>query len=241
MIALDTHDAVLERFVRELDDQSPYPLGDPPDVGAYDPLAVEDARLAWAGRVIDEYRSVVVFSELLRLLSDAGAPFATLCAVQRVIGDELRHVQLCAQVVRWFGGFHDLRLDLSDLGLPPSSAPAALRAHEVVVRELVIAEGESVQMLRAYRDATQDPAIERVLQILLCDEARHFVAGRQLQAELERHMPPAAVAAAHRRLLPTVERDLHTMRRLYRESAADRPGRELGGSLLPDEVPFEPE
>jgi hypothetical protein len=40
-----------------------------------------------------------VFSELLGLLADLEAPFAALCAVQRLIGDELRHTQLAATVV----------------------------------------------------------------------------------------------------------------------------------------------
>ena len=41
-----------------------------------------------AGRIVDEYRSVSMFSELLRLLSDLEAPYPALCTVHRLIGDE---------------------------------------------------------------------------------------------------------------------------------------------------------
>src|SRR5207302_7861157 len=71
---------------------------------ALDGLAREDvraARLAWASRIIDEQRSVVVFSELLCLLAEAQAPLEALATVERLIADEARHVSLCAGVVEW--------------------------------------------------------------------------------------------------------------------------------------------
>src|SRR5688572_14093884 len=191
MIALTTDSALLRRFALDLDRTSPRPMPSAPDLSRYadDELAV--ARAAWAFRIVDEYRSVAVFSELLHLLADLEAPYPALCAVQRIIGDELRHTQLCATVVEWLrpraSDDTALAIDLADIGLPPRDAdePAAERARRIIARELVVAEEESVYVLTAYRDATTEPALRAVLDIVLADEVRHAAAGRALLALFE--------------------------------------------------------
>jgi hypothetical protein len=241
VIGLDsTQDHVLTRFADELDEQAPYPLVGRPDLSRYTEADLREARLTWAGRVLDEYRSVVVFSQLLHLLADAGAPYAALCAIQRLIGDELRHSKLCAQVVEWLGGAADLRLDVEGMGVPPapSHVPSAARAYEIVVRELVVAEHESLHVLRAYRDATTDPAINRVLQVILCDEARHYVTGRQLQRLLDHTVPARTLDPVRARLPDVIKSDLEHIRSAYLRSAGDGPGRALGACIRPDEMPF---
>lgn len=238
MIALETQDTVLARFVAELEEQSPYALDlPPPQLSAHRADAIESARLTWAGRVVDEYRSVVRFSQLLTLLADAEAPFSALCSIQRLIGDELRHARLCAQVVEWLGGFGGLQIELDGMGLPPTDESPRARAYEVVVRELVVAERESLKMLCAYRNATSEPAVRRVFEILVRDESRHFVAGRRLQKLLEASFPQE-IAPVRTRVDLAVQGDLATMHRIYRASADGGPGRALGASLTPEEVPF---
>src|SRR5262245_295291 len=99
MIRLATGDPILARFARDLGEQSPRSLGGlQPDLSNASAEDIAVAHFAWGTRVVDEYRSVVVFSELLRTMAEAEAPFPALCAVQRMIGDELRHTQLCAAV-----------------------------------------------------------------------------------------------------------------------------------------------
>lgn len=234
MISLDSRDAVLARFVRELDSQSPLCIDDvpPPDVARFDARDVEAARWSWSARVVDEYRSIVVFSELLRCLGEAAAPFPVLCAVQRLIGDELRHVALCARVAGWFGAEKRLEIDLARLGLPPSDKEPIARAYEIVVRELIAAEGESVLVLAAYRDVATDPAIRRAFEILVIDEARHYAAGRSLRFALEDAFPALGG------LDDAIAADIAHMRSVYRRAAElGGAGRSLGASITTADLP----
>jgi hypothetical protein len=222
MIELATDVGLLRRFVTELADTSPRPVPRAPDLAAYGEADREAARLAWASRIVDEYRSVAVFAELLQLLTDLEAPFAELCAVQRLIGDELRHTQLTAQVVDWLGGRADLAIDLSAVGLPPRDAdesPAA-RASRIIARELVVAEEESVYVLIAYRDAAREPAIRAVFELVLADEVRHAAVGRALLARF-----------ADGALATMMADDRAALRADYLRSARGGPGRALGASI----------
>lgn len=224
-------DPVLARFVRDLAAQAPRkPDARLFDYTRHDATALAAARDAWAGRIVDEHRSVVVFSELLRLLAEVGAPFEALCAVQRLIGDEIRHASLCAEVCSWLGGAELLELDLSGLGLPPSDTPALERAYTIVMRELVVAERESVTVLHAYRDAAEEPAIRAAFGVLLTDEARHAATGDAL-ARLLAPLLGSARAALDAELAPLLDEDRAYLRHTYRAGAIDAPGRALGASL----------
>ncbi len=232
MIELATSNRFLARFVGELERTAPRPRPARPSL-AYAADDMETARLAWAMRIADEYRSVAVFSELLRLLTDLEAPFAALCTVHRLIGDELRHTQMTVEVVEWLGGRADLQIDLANLGLPPraSGETPAMRALRIVARELVVVEEESIYALAAYRDATTDPAIKRVFDQLLADEVRHAAAGRALLPLFE-HGALADTTVELRAELPAVmATDRAELRVHYLESARGGPGRALGAAI----------
>jgi hypothetical protein len=231
VIERTTEVPLLRRFAHEL---VPEALA-APRLAAYSHEDIEAARLAWAGRIYDEYRSVAIFSELLQLLADVEAPFAALCAVHRLIGDELRHTELTARVVEWLGGTADLVIDLADSGLPPRSETKACRAVRIVAREIVAAEEESVLVLAAYRDAASDPAIRAVFSALLADEVRHAGAGRAVLAELSRVL--AAETRELRAELPELlAADRAQLREAYRQSARGGPGRALGACLEPADL-----
>ncbi|MCI0636879.1 MAG: hypothetical protein L0206_23640, partial [Actinobacteria bacterium] len=78
------HDAFLS------EDQSaiPWPL----DTSPYDRREVERGRRSWVLRMLDEYRSMVAFSELASQLTALGAPLDVVGATARVVRDEVRHV-----------------------------------------------------------------------------------------------------------------------------------------------------
>ncbi len=225
MIALSTPSPLLARFAVELERTTPRPLPAAPVLTGHALADREAARLAWASRIVDEYRSVAVFSELLGCLADLEASLPALCAVQRLIGDELRHTAVTALVVDWLGGRGDLTIDLAEVGLPARDVDesVATRACAIVARELVVAEEESVYVLAAYRDATTEPAIRSVLETILVDEARHAAAGRALFAELA-PSPDAGLRAQ-------MAADRIELREGYRRSARGGPGRLLGGSI----------
>ena len=226
VISLSTNVAFLRRFAAEISMQ-----GARPDVSMYSDEDRDAARFAWATRIFDEYRSVAVFSELLRLMSDLEASFPAQCAVHRMIGDELRHTQVTAQVVDWLGGFDGLSIDLSDASLPPREERIAVRAMWIVGRELVVAEQESVYALAAYRNATTEPAIRSVLDAILVDEVRHAAAGKALFSELVHLLDTDEQAT----LRTVMDADREALRAEYRTSAVGGAGRALGGCIeLPD-------
>lgn len=234
MIDLKSQGPTLARFVKELEAQAPR---------AFDPSAIvlegvhEDERFAawtgWASRIVDEYRSVVVFTELLGHLAAISAPFEMLCAVQRLIGDELRHVQLCAQLASTFGPLEELEIDLDGLALPPSEDPPLLRAVTIIGRELVVAEGESVAIFRAYRDAATDVGCRAALNTFLQDEARHYSTGRALFDALA----PQVDAETLQALEAVMSTDAVTIREAHRRGAKGGPGRRFGVSITLDEAP----
>lgn len=232
MIELATPDRFLSRFVGDLARTAPRPMPARPSL-AYAADDMETARLAWAMRIADEYRSVAVFAELLRLLSDLEAPFAALCTVHRLIGDELRHTQMTVEVVEWLGGRADLEIDLANLGLPQRAAgeTAAMRALRIVARELVVVEEESIYALAAYRDATTDPAIKRVFAQILADEVRHAAAGRALLPLFAHGALAATTGELRANLAELMATDRAELRVHYLESACGGPGRALGASI----------
>lgn len=222
MIAWSTDVTMFRRFVAELSSSSRAP-----DLSAYSGAAREAARFAWATRIVDEYRSVAVFAELQRVLADIEASFPAQCAVHRLIGDELRHTHVTAQVVAWLGGMDGIAIDLAGVALPQTDEPAAVRAAWIVGRELVVAEQESVYALAAYRNATTEPAIRGVLDGILVDEVRHAAAGRTLFAEIAGRLDDAQRAE----LVAVMEADRAELRGQYRESARGGEGRALGACV----------
>ena len=116
--------ATLSRLVAELAREGE-PLV-PPAAGA--PVDREAAQLGWAWRVVDEYRSALRFTELLRDLLEAEAPFAALAAVHALVGDELRHARQCARFSAAFGPTEALRIELDfQLDFPAHRASYAQR------------------------------------------------------------------------------------------------------------------
>jgi hypothetical protein len=239
VIALHTDDRLLARFARELEPVQPVQPVQPvppvlPDLSAWPTEDREAARVAWASRIVDEYRSVAVFSELLLLLAELEAPYAALGAVQRLIGDELRHARMSARVVDWLGGADDLAIDLAELGLPgrAASETKARRALHIIARELVVAEEESVEILAAYRDATAAGPIRDVFSSLLRDEVRHAAAGRALLRLFQDGALASSITAEDRATVAAVmASDRAQLRAGYVESAVGGPGRGLGACI----------
>lgn len=228
--------ATLDRFVRELEAQAHEPLEVlAPDLSQATLADREAARWGWAYRVIDEYRSATRFTQLLNDLLDAEAPYPALAAVHRLIGDELRHARLCARFAASFGPLDDMRVELDGLGWKGQPRPPAERALEIIVRELVIGEGESIAMMRCYRRATSDPAAQRVLDLLLTEEARHFAAGQHLEQTMLDAFP--TLAPFHESLEDVLLDDVQVIRTQHREGARGGPGRAFGVSISADEAP----
>jgi hypothetical protein len=234
------------RFVRDLDAQAAGSSTLAPDLAGASAEDLGAARRGWSSRIADEQRSVIVFSQLLAHLAVLGMPYETLATVQRLIADELRHARLCAELAIAFGG-----IDLGEVGpfdreLPPAITAGesiAARAIAIVARELVVAEGESVAVLPAYRAAATDPACRAALAAILRDEARHFAAGKHLLERLIPAMPIRELEPLIASLPATMRADAAQIRAEHRAAASTgparflAPGRRYGVSIAIDEAP----
>ncbi|MGK3964978.1 ferritin-like domain-containing protein [Sorangium sp. So ce118] len=237
MIDLATDDPILARFARDLDAQASIGAADGPgarpELDRFTTEDIEHAQLAWSHRVMGEYRGVVIYTELLAALVEAEAPYPALAAVHRIIGDELRHTRLCAEVVGWLGGWESLHLDLGGQRMPRTDDPPAARALEIAARELVLVEEESVRTLHAHVRAAEEPSIWRVFESLLRDEVRHAAAGRSLVALIERSYPEGELAAVQARLHARLPDERRHLREQALARAVGGPGRQLGAKLVP--------
>lgn len=236
MIRLDPSPDLLGRFSKDLLASVAAPSSLAPDLAAHGAEDHAAAHLAWTERIVDEYRSVVVFAELLQRMGECEAPFDALCAVHALLGDELRHTALCARAAAWFGPPSRFDVDLSGLALPPSDDPPLARALEIVVRELVVAEAESVTVLLAFRDAATDPAARAVLHAILRDEVRHAAAGVALRDVLAAMLPEDARAPTLDYLAAVEAADRADLRQRYDAAARGGPGRSLGATITADDL-----
>jgi hypothetical protein len=143
-----------------------------------DPAGVPDAlrervRRGWAARVEAEYRSMVVFGELIARFPEAGLPLEVSCAASRLLQDEARHTELCARVAEAFGGYDEATLDPGHLRLVDDALPAHLFVARWTASMFCVGEAASVGLLGVLRDGATDPCVASVLDTLLRDEVLH--------------------------------------------------------------------
>lgn len=150
----------------------------PPPWHRLDPSSVpeplrERVRRAWAVRAESEYRSMVVFGELIARLPEAGVSLEVSCAASRLLQDEARHTELCATVAERFGGYRDVVLDPTQLRLDDGSLPAHLFVARWTASMLCVGETASVGLLAVLRDGARDACVAEVVDTLLRDEVLH--------------------------------------------------------------------
>jgi len=68
------------------------------------PVTAENAARGWQGLLDTEYESIVIASWMTAAMSRLGAPLDLIGAFGRVVEDEIRHVDVCAEMVERFGG-----------------------------------------------------------------------------------------------------------------------------------------
>lgn len=167
-----------ERLFRSLHARHVTHAHPPPPWGALRLDGLDDAtrerlRAAWSARVSAEYRSMVVFSELLARMPEAGLALEVSCAAARLITDEARHTEYCARLAEALGGASDATVTDADLHLADGSLSARLFVARWTASMFCVGEAGSVALLHALaRDAT-DPCVRAVIATLLRDEALH--------------------------------------------------------------------
>jgi hypothetical protein len=161
----------------------------PPDWERFDPGALaddvrEELRRAWSARVVAEYRSMVVFSEMIARIPEAGLPLEVSSAASRLLQDEARHTELCAQLAERLGGRHDSTVQRSDVRFSDDGLSAELFVARWTISMMCVGECASVSLLRTLADAAEDPCVSRVLDTLYRDEVLHDRFGWALAREL---------------------------------------------------------
>lgn len=138
-----------------------------------DAADVEIARSAWAARTVAEYRSMIVFGELIARFGEVGLPLEVTTAASRLLSDEARHTELCARVADALGGHAGITLKPNDLRLHQNNLPAHLFVARWTTSMFCVGESASVAILRVLLAHAKNPCIEAVLRILLRDEILH--------------------------------------------------------------------
>lgn len=138
------------------------------------------ALLTWQDRVNTEYRSAQLMNRLLTETLAAGDPFDVHAGIVELITDELRHVALCAGVVKVLGGEVQLPATL-EVKQPESfdRMPAGRRALSIAISMLIVNETLSVGYIRDLAERCQTPVIADVLAATLEDESEHDAFGLQ--------------------------------------------------------------
>ena len=133
----------------------------------------ERLRAAWSARVAAEYRSMVVFSELLARLPEAGLSLEVSCAATRLIADEARHTEYCARLADALGGHADATVGDDDLRLADPTLSARRFVARWTASMFCVGEAASVGLLQALAREATDPCVSAVVASLLRDESLH--------------------------------------------------------------------
>jgi hypothetical protein len=167
-------------------------------------------------RVRTEYRSAQLLGQLLCDTLAAGDPFDVHAAIADAVRDELRHVALCAALVRALGAEPFLP-DPIELVQPPqfTAMPASHRALSIAISLLLVNETLSVGYIRDLHARCREPLVHALLEATLHDESEHDAIG---------------VEYVRRSLLGMPESERPAWRTVAAEAL--RPQRELAQSVL---------
>lgn len=173
-LPIGTTERLFTRLHRHfLDRGYPAPPWDRLDPSVLPPDGIEAARRAWAGRAVAEYRSMIVFGEMIARFAEMGLPLEVTTAASRLLQDEARHTELCTRAADALGGHAGVTLDPADLRLARDGLPAHLFVARWTASMFCVGESASVGILRALEEHTTDPCLRVVVDILHRDEILH--------------------------------------------------------------------
>ena len=161
---------------RALGRRAPPPLSarvPAPDVAGFAPEQVAFAARAWTMKAEEEHFSAAVFADALGHLTDAGVPIDLLAGLHRVVGDELRHVELCLELSIRFSAPPPRARTLPRP--PPAATPEERRARGIrtLLVEGAIGETLSCSLFAAGRSGSREPCTRAALGLILRDEVLH--------------------------------------------------------------------
>lgn len=169
--------------------RDPWPEFSAFEPGRYDPSLRRAAAIQWAGRARAEHGSVHQFTIVAHTLCNATTELPVLGALARLITDEVRHAELCAEmahacwpegrasepaVFRWVAPTAPWP---NPPALTDDPEPLLAWAAEAILISCCIGETLSRPMLEAIAVVATDPLAEAVAAQILRDEHLHAAFG----------------------------------------------------------------
>jgi hypothetical protein len=150
----------------------------PPPWDRLDPSIVPEddlvhARETWAARASAEYRAMAVLTELCARAAENGLPLEVTATMARLVQDEARHVELCAELAERLGGSGAVSVPSRDLTFNRRGLPPHLFFASWTVGMFCVGEACSAALLRASVGGGTDACVNAVTETLLRDETLH--------------------------------------------------------------------
>lgn len=160
----------------------------------YDAADLDRAAAAWRTRAIQEFHSLALFTQLSSNLHLLGAPLDWCGAFARMIGDEVRHTDLCLRMADHLapsGSATTAPMIAEETLHLSSDQPLATHVRDVVIAAFCIGETLSARMFKRVLRAATVPLAREVVSAILVDETFHGELGWELGALLMRAIDPA--------------------------------------------------
>jgi hypothetical protein len=126
----------------------------------------------WRARIAAEYGSAAITQHLVLWMIQLGAPPDLLEAGLAIVGDELAHAKLSADVYAAAGGTQPPAIDRERLGLARAGT-LELDVLRACVRVFCLGETVAVPLFSHLRAGCTEPVARTALDRILRDEVRH--------------------------------------------------------------------
>ena len=156
------------------------------DPAAYTPEILAAAADAWRARVGQEYHSLALFTQISSQIHLLGAPLDWAGAFARMIGDEVRHTELCARMAELLGPGTPVEIEPSRLHLPVIAGSLQAHVRAAIVTTFCIGETLSGRMFRRCLRAATVPLARDIVRTICDDETFHGRFGWEAAAILMR-------------------------------------------------------
>lgn len=144
------------------------------DPTGYAPEAVSRVRRTWSDRMVNEYTSTSVFTQLAAQLMEANAPLDATAVTLRMAQDELRHAEICGEVVRALGG---TPVRVRETAVVTIARHPGCSDEERAIRNVIfttcLSEMNSVSYFITVLEQMTDPYLRDITRRLLADEVLH--------------------------------------------------------------------
>ncbi|HEX2876077.1 MAG TPA: ferritin-like domain-containing protein [Polyangiaceae bacterium] len=148
-----------------------------------DESAGELAARVWSFRLGSELEAAQRFRALAPRLRAAGASEAIVGMAEQAAVDELRHAELCRQLVKHFGGAPPPEPQIALRWTAPGAAEGRERLLYEIVALSCVTETLSTALLGELVARATDPVCRQAMHSILCDEVKHSRLGWAFLAE----------------------------------------------------------